>query len=106
MSDIKAKDLFITLIAANIACIGFLLLTAWFAYIENGYWGLTNWAENIFDAWGLFEELQSSEQGVLIGKSSCGWTIQDWSERSILDTYPKTAPLAICLAWIKFKETK
>lgn len=27
------------MLAANVACIGFLLLTAWFAYLENGYWG-------------------------------------------------------------------
>jgi hypothetical protein len=27
------------MIAANIACICFSLLTAWFAYLDNGYWG-------------------------------------------------------------------
>lgn len=35
----KALDYLIILISANIACIGFLLLTGWFAYLENGYWG-------------------------------------------------------------------
>lgn len=30
---------FIVVLAGNIACIGFLALTAWFAYLHNGYWG-------------------------------------------------------------------
>lgn len=28
-----------TLFAANIPCLGFLILAGWFAYLQNGYWG-------------------------------------------------------------------
>lgn len=37
--ETSAWEYLIILLAANIACIGFLLLAGWFAYIENGYWG-------------------------------------------------------------------
>jgi hypothetical protein len=33
------KDIVKLILAANIPCLGFLLLTGWFAYLENGYWG-------------------------------------------------------------------
>ena len=33
------KDLAKLLIAANLMCLGLLVLTGWFAYLQNGYWG-------------------------------------------------------------------
>lgn len=35
----SGKDLILKMIAANIATIGFIALTGWFAYLDNGYWG-------------------------------------------------------------------
>ena len=83
-----------------------------------------NWAENISDAWELFEEMKSqiNNLAIVFNKSSypnvytdlykCGSvSVQDFcggdkdpyvsvdGEESI------TAPLAICLAWLKWKES-
>jgi hypothetical protein len=35
----KTLDYLIVILAGNVACIGFLILTGWFAYLDNGYWG-------------------------------------------------------------------
>lgn len=35
----NAKEVFLTLVAANIPCLGLLALSGWFAYLDNGYWG-------------------------------------------------------------------
>lgn len=32
-------DYLIILLAASVPCIGFLVLSGWFAYLQNGYWG-------------------------------------------------------------------
>lgn len=37
--DNTAWDYLLILLAANVSCICFCLLTAWFAYLDNGYWG-------------------------------------------------------------------
>lgn len=34
-----AKDILIVLFAANIPTLGLLLLSGYFAYLDNGYWG-------------------------------------------------------------------
>jgi hypothetical protein len=35
----ESTDYLKVLFAANIVCIASLILTGWFAYIDNGYWG-------------------------------------------------------------------
>lgn len=83
----------------------------WFfdrAKIDNpyldGYWGLTNWAESIADAWELFEEMP---RGTTIFKNLfgenkfCCWVGNSGPEGIVQKA--DIAPLAICKAWLKFK---
>lgn len=70
-----------------------------------------NWAENISDAWELFEEMPKS---YFLGKSVTHqygfeiWKINDDGKglTQLLDPVAETAPMAICLAWIAWKEAK
>lgn len=65
-----------------------------------------NWVENISDAWELFEEIP----GAVISKDDDNEDgCNNYYCRSATDNlsiYGATAPEAICLAWIKWKEGK
>lgn len=64
-----------------------------------------NWAENISDAWQLFEEMPESFS---IQKDGLQWMV--WKRKTngtvrFTDS-ADTAPMAIALAWLKWKELK
>lgn len=78
-----------------------------------------NWAESIQDAWGLFEEMPKSsfvkhlgfDDGEKCGKFECLlYAGPKDSKMRILEKWVEitadTAPLAICLAWIQWKESQ
>lgn len=72
------------------------------------YLKTTNWAENISDAWELFEEMPESTFIFRKKKRLSDCKDLFWIcglEGSIIDTMPHeiTAPLAICKAWLKWK---
>lgn len=65
-----------------------------------------NWAENIADAWELFEEIPYK---ISVGKyEKKNYFIAKWEHAFTVEpniiTESKTAPIAICLAWINWKE--
>lgn len=66
---------------------------------------LPNWPESIADAWELFEEFISENKHL-----SCGIAIEplvshEWvASLGYWRSYGATAPLAICKAWIAWKE--
>jgi len=60
--------------------------------------GCENWAEDIKDAWELFEEMRIDN--VQLCAEPNQWTVV-WDD---IEYCADTAPMAICLAWIKWKE--
>lgn len=75
------------------------------------------WAQLIDDAWELFEEMVTSQQGwravVLSGNDSTflpRYKVlikdHDAHNRDECEASADTVPMAICLAWIKWKEQK
>ena len=73
----------------------------------NLNWGKINpdWEHNIADAWELFEELPNvTLDHNLVGSDYCiyWWDKTDASRRSIVSC--KTAPEAICKAYISWRE--
>lgn len=62
-----------------------------------------DWARGIYWAWELFEEM--AEDGWIIGRSPDGWFVGKIKPGEIYPTYDIT-PMAICMAWIKWKEGK
>ena len=86
---------------------------SWF--IEDKYQGIcwdidlvrpsemTNWAENIEDAWELFEEIPSAilqKVTYSIGSPEKSYAVHYANKGYV---YGETAPLAICLAWLAWK---
>ena len=65
--------------------------------------GWKNWAGNIADAWELFEEMPIQSKIVKTAGENC-WTC--WVGENGSGFASRTAPLAICMAWIKWKESK
>ena len=66
-----------------------------------------NWAENINDAWELFEENHevSIKKMHDTNNTICYQCVfRDSNLNVIGDSAANTAPMAICLAWIKWKE--
>lgn len=70
-----------------------------------------NWAESIQDAWGLFEEIVNEDS--LIDSVRYSDNLKKWLVGYIdsdgcfeIESQGETAPLAICLAWIKWKESQ
>lgn len=61
---------------------------------------LRNWAENISDAWELFEEMPLGFS--IMRDKEYNWCL---FHNSIWSVAP-TAPMAIALAWLKWKESK
>lgn len=65
-----------------------------------------NWAENIADAWELFEEMPGAE---LKHDDSTENSIDFYyciEKKTNQHIYGDTAPMAICLAWLVCKESK
>ena len=68
---------------------------------------MINWAENINDAWELFEENHevSIKKMHYTNNTICyQCAFRDSNLNVIGDSSANTAPMAICLAWIKWKE--
>lgn len=66
--------------------------------------GFPNWAENISDAWGLFEEMPLP---MITKDSNYAYKFQstsDWKSAEVPAFDGLTAPMAICLAWIAWKQ--
>ena len=70
-----------------------------------------NWAESIQDAWGLFEEIVNEDS--LIDSVRYSDNLKKWLVGYIdsdgcfeIESQADTAPLAICLAWIEWKESQ
>lgn len=62
-----------------------------------------NWAENIADAFELFKEMPYEYKIFKADYSGFEeWIVENNNERVV--GVEKTAPLAICLAWLKWKE--
>lgn len=66
------------------------------------YLKTTNWAENISDAWELFEEMPTPEIGLMGGKYICS----SHGFRGLCINKADTAPMAIALAWLAWKKNK
>lgn len=61
-----------------------------------------NWAENIADAWELFEEMPyCCVENVNSDLKICSYIPKGKYED--VQWYADTAPMAICLAWLKWK---
>lgn len=80
-------------------------------YYENGikHYGdhHYNWAENISDAWELFEEPFCSYIVRYSNGASFRVTFEDDEKgNGLVISDADTAPMAICLAWLKWKESK
>lgn len=71
---------------------------------ENRMW---NWAENIADAWELFEEMPHRFGIIKNDRQSYSiWEEYQGNKTICLQYYGEwcsTAPMAICLAWLKWK---
>lgn len=76
-----------------------------------------NWAENIADAWELFEELVTSQQGwrsvnligndcAILPRYRVSLVDHDANINTGLYESAETAPLAVCKAWLAWKENK
>lgn len=70
---------------------------------------IPNWAENIADAWELFEEMPNPKLQ-LFNHDDAG--LARYPYRLVIDFNSQdaiagaTAPLAICIAWIKWKQSE
>ena len=73
------------------------------AYRHSTGMDILNWAENITDAWELFEEMPMSQ--VLKQKDEIYYCNHD-VRQSDLFGIGMTAPLAICNTWIKWKDSQ
>lgn len=67
---------------------------------------LPNWAEDISDAWELFEEMTEEENDWCIMHNPETRVYSCDSDFLSIETIGDTAQLAICKAWIKWKESK
>ncbi len=69
-----------------------------------------NWAENIGDAFELFEEMVKNRDhenvSLYLGNVYDEWVCGEGDFEEVNGELAKTATIAICLTWIKWKETK
>lgn len=82
--------------------------TSVFEEVDHDTFVPHNWAEWIGDAWGLFEEMGRARMGIdsRVGIEK-GEKFYHVDVVSIAQTFrATTAPMAICMAWIKWKEGK
>ena len=64
-----------------------------------------NWAENIADAWELFEEMPHGLiENSIGGMKICSFISEGKSQA--IQWYDDTAPLAICKSWLAWKENE
>lgn len=90
----------------------------YYSYIKDNFVFMSklyNWAENIADAWELFEELPEGTSIMRVYSSGGKYSIclrddngaLSYDNENIKGFFLyETAPLAICMAWIKWKESK
>lgn len=80
-------------------------LNEWF-----DYWKLPNWPADISAAWKLVEEMHEKGYGVNIyardGVYSCEITSPDHMCKQLFYEFADTAPLAICRAYLKWKQAQ
>lgn len=64
------------------------------------------WAENIADAWELFEEMPAGTSVFKCFLGKIEWLVEKQSDEfhELIYSSEMTAPLAICMAWLKWKE--
>lgn len=69
---------------------------------------IPDWPNSISEAWGLAEEMRSSEKWIAVDSVSDGWVCLAGgaceSEHWCSGFPGDTAPLAICRAWLMWKE--
>jgi hypothetical protein len=87
----------------------------WVQVSDSNYIGhqnssdIFNWAENISDAWELFEENQEvylKKMHYTDGTIVYQCVFRDSNLNVLGDSKADTAPMAICLAWLVWKENK
>lgn len=78
----EVKDFVLVLLVANIPTIGLLVLSGWFAYLENGYWGWP-FVASLFTAYGIktskdkFEEEKERDEAKAEALKKYGYNIYE-----------------------------